>query len=168
MKKIKISLLSLFVSITLVSCDVDTMMNTLQTGVNMYVTVMEVSRGEKPVVTELKDVDFDISRGGSSALISSIEDLNYITYPSVDAKFRDQLLEKAKADVSESDYKKETCTDQQCVISYKNRGILIFNQKGNDLEAVVIKGKFTSDKIQESIKSGEIFNLKQNIKTTTR
>lgn len=101
MKKIKISLLSLFVSITLVSCDVDTMMNTLQTGVNMYVTVMEVSRGEKPVVTELKDVDFDISRGGSSALISSIEDLNYITYPSVDAKFRDQLLEKAKADVSE-------------------------------------------------------------------
>ena len=166
MKKIKIFLLCLFGSISLVSCDIDTMMNTLNTGVGMYVTIMEASRGEKPEVTKVKDVQFDISRGESSTLMSSIEDLNYITYSGVNAKFRDQLLEKVKAEVSVSDYKKETCTDQQCVISYKDQGILIFNQKGNDLEAVAIKGKFTSADIQKGINSGEIFNLKQNIKTT--
>lgn len=167
MKKIKISLLCLFVSITLVSCDVDSMMNTLQTGVNMYGQIKDISsRGENPMVTKLKDVEFDVSRGESSAVMSNIEDLNYISYPGVDAKFRDQLLEKVKADVSASDYKKETCTDQQCVISYKDKGILVFNQKGDNLEAVAVKGKFTSAEIQEGIKSGAIFNLKQNIKTT--
>lgn len=167
MQKIKISLLCLFVSITLVSCDVDSMMNTLQTGINMYGQIKDISsRGEKPEVTKVKDVQFDVSRGGSSAVMSNIEDLNYVSYPGVDAKFRDQLLEKFKDDVSASDYKKETCTDQQCVISYKDKGILVFNQKGDNLEAVAVKGKFTSAEIQEGINSGEIFKLKQNIKTT--
>jgi hypothetical protein len=165
MKKIKISLLCLFGSISLVSCDIDTMMNTLNTGVGMYVTIMEASRGEKPMVTKVKDVEFDVSRGESSAVMSNIEDLNYVSYPGVDAKFRDQLLQKVKAEVSSSDYKKEICTDQQCVISYKDKGILVFNQKGDNLEAIAIKGKFTSADIQASINSGEIFNLKQNIKT---
>jgi hypothetical protein len=171
MKKIKNFLLSIFLCIFIVSCgtsrsqlEFEKLLFDQAIAVNYIVP----SRGEMLAVTKVKDVQFNISRSESSALMSHIEDLSYITYPNADAKFRDQLLEKVKTDVSVSDYKKETCNDQQCVISYKDKGILVFNQKGDNLEAVAIKGKFTSADIQESIKSGEIFNLKQNIKTSTR
>jgi hypothetical protein len=174
MKKIK-NFLLFFLCISIVSCGPSRSIQlgedkTLLDLVREYQYPYEKyqSRGELLELTEIKDVQFNISRSESSALMSHIEDLSYITYPNADAKFRDQLLEKVKTDVSVSDYKKETCNDQQCVISYKDKGILVFNQKGDNLEAVAIKGKFTSADIQESIKSGEIFNLKQNIKTSTR
>ena len=174
MKKIKNFLLSFFTFISIVSCGPSRSQLEFEkllfepNARNPYTVQSRESRGEMPAVTKVEDVQFNISRGESSALMSHIEDLSYITYPNADAKFRDQLLEKVKTDVSASDYIKQTCTDQQCVISYKDKGILVFNQKGDNLEAVAVKGKFSSANIQESIKSGEIFNLKQNIKTSTR
>lgn len=152
------------VCLSLTSCDIDEVMNSVNTGVQMYQNVRQATRGEAPGVVEMKNVEFKSSRGENAMLLGDIKDLRYVTYPDVDASFRDKLLNKLKESVKEDDFKKEVCNDQQCVINYKNEGILIFNQNGNDLDAMVLKGKFTSSDIQKSISSGSIFKIRRSIK----
>jgi hypothetical protein len=156
MKKKVIYLMTIIASLSLVSCDINEMMDVLNKGADIYIKVKN-TRGETPLVTKVKNAEFTSSRG--SGLTDNIKALNYTTYTGVDASFRDQVLESLKDKVDMTKIKEEVCTADKCVISVDNKGLLVFKQNGNNIDATAMKGEFSNELIQKSISDGSIYEV---------
>ena len=160
MKKIKLLLITILTSLTFVSCDVDMAFNTMNNALNVYERYQTLtSRGPALKVTELKDVSFASTRSSISSLLNNVEDMKYITFPGVDAKFRDEVVGELKSKVSSDKLTQNVCNSTECVYSFKDKVVLITKQNGDNIDAVALKGKFSSESIASAISSGDIYKI---------